>query len=312
MGFDRHVVGVSSRERPADRRLVETTEWTEVYTSRIPGPCDERAFVLLAVGIPALMRSMPMGFGLIVRASDAARATAELDRYARENRSQPVVPPVRLHAGALASALGYVLVIFLIGVTSTRSFGRVDWYDAGVLDGVRLRSGELWRALTALTLHADLAHLVGNAIFGALFGGLATRVYGVGVGWLLILVAAATANLVNGALMPVGRESLGASTAVFAALGALAVHRWPVRRPSWASRLAGRGVLGAVVLLGMLGTGDRHTDVAAHALGFLCGMLFGLPLRSVAPPAGRLQFYAVAGTLGLLVMAWAVALTRMP
>jgi len=135
---------------------------------------------------------------------------------------------------------GYALLLFLIGVASSRMpLGR-SWFDVGILDGTRFRAGELWRAVTALTLHADLAHLLANIGFGALFGGLAARVYGAGCGWLLILVAAVAANAVNGLTMPAGRASLGASTAVFAALGTLAVVRWRARAYATAAAVSAR------------------------------------------------------------------------
>lgn len=288
------------------------SDWVEVYWSPEPRAGDERALLLLAVGIPAVMSGADGVYRLWVNPADAPRAAFELGRYALENRPRPRPAPPRLHAGALWGVAAYGLVLFLCAVASSRSLGRLDWFDAGVLDGVRLRGGEWWRAITALTLHADLAHLGANLGFGALFGGLAGRLYGAGAGWLLILMAAVAANLANGAVMPVGRVSLGASTAVFAALGALAVHRWPAATRRARAGLRGGSVVAALVLLALLGTGDAHTDVTAHALGFAAGALLALPLRRYAPTGGRLQ--RVAGTAAMLIVAagWAVALWRAP
>ncbi len=281
--------------------------WIEIFRSRAPPPCDERALVLLAVGIPAVMWVDPQGYALLVAAEDERRAVVELGRYVTENRPRPRPRPPRLHDGGLAAAAGYALVLFLIGVASTRlPLGR-GWFDVGVLDGARFRAGELWRAVTALTLHADLAHLAANTGFGALFGGLAARVYGAGCGWLLILAAAVAANAVNGLTMPAGRASLGASTAVFAALGALAVVRWPAATRRARAGFAGASVVAAVVLLALLGTGDAHTDIAAHALGFGFGALFALPLRRwPAPRARGPQRLAAASALLAIAAAWAI------
>jgi rhomboid protease GluP len=282
--------------------------WTEIFRSRTPQECDERALVLLAVGIPALMSAEHGVFLLLVAAPDEPRAAIELARYALENRPRPRARAAPLHAGGLAAAAGYALVLFAVGVASSRGFLRHDWFDAGVLDGARFRGGELWRAVTALTLHADLAHLAANVGFGALFGGLAARVYGAGFGWLLILVAAVVANAVNALTMPVGRASLGASTAVFAALGTLAVHRWPAATRRARAGFAGAGVVAALVLLALLGTGDAHTDVAAHALGFGFGALLAVPLRRWPAPRARTpQRLAAAAAVGLVVAAWAAA-----
>jgi rhomboid protease GluP len=284
------------------------TPWIEVFRSPTPQACDERALVLLAVGIPALMSAEHGAFSLLVAAGDQSRATIELARYALENRPRARPLPPRLHPRAVAGALGYALVLFAVAVASSRGFLGRDWFDAGVLDGARLRAGQLWRAVTALTLHADLAHLSANVGFGALFGGLAARVYGAGCGWLLILLAAVAANLVNGLAMPAGRASLGASTAVFAALGALAVYRWPAATRRTRVGFAGASVVAALVLLALLGTGDAHTDIAAHALGFGFGAVLALPLRRwPTPHARRLQRIAAAVAVASIVAAWVVA-----
>ena len=42
----------------------------------------------------------------------------------------------------------------------------------------------IWRAVTALTLHSDLAHLAGNAFFGGVFGVLLAQILGGGLAWI--------------------------------------------------------------------------------------------------------------------------------
>jgi membrane associated rhomboid family serine protease len=285
--------------------------WVEIFRSRTPQECDERAFVLLAVGIAAVMWADGHGFSVLVAEPDRPRAVCELERYAAENRPRPRPRAAPLHGGGVAAAAGYALLLFLVSVANARLAVGRDWFDAGVLDGVRFRDGEVWRAVTALTLHADLAHLAANVGFGALFGGLAARVYGAGFGWLLILVAAMAANALNGLTMPVGRASLGASTAVFAALGALAVFRWPAATRRARAGFAGASVVAALVLLALLGTGDAHTDVAAHAFGFGLGALLALPLRRWPPPRARApQLLAAATTLLVILAAWLAACLR--
>lgn len=282
--------------------------WIEIFRSPAPQACDERALVLLAVGIPPLMSAEHGAFQLLVAAPDVARAELEIGRYLKENRPRPRPAPYLLHPGALVSALLYALLLFIVAVASARGLLGRDWYELGVLDGARVRGGELWRAVTALTLHADLSHLSANIGFGAFFGALAARVYGSGVAWLLIVLAAGAANLANAAVMAPGRASLGASTAVFAALGALAVARWPAATRRTRAGIAGAGLVAALVLLALLGTGDAKTDILAHALGFLCGGLFALPLRRFpAPRTWRAQRLAGAFALGLVGLAWALA-----
>lgn len=288
---------------------METSQhWTVVFQSAAPRACDDRAFVLLAIGIPATKRFDAGLYSLCVEPANAARAVAELASYAVENRPSPPPAPLRLHGGAIASAVAFAVVLFALGVAASRSLGGFDWYAAGSLDGAAVRAGEWWRATTALTLHADLAHLLANAGFGALFGGLAARVYGAGIGWALVLAAATLANLLNAAWMPPGRESIGASTAVFAALGALALHRWPAATPRRRAGIRGASVIAALVLLALLGTGDAHTDILAHALGFGCGALLAATLRGGRIGNPNAQLGAAAFSLGWIGAAWIAAL----
>ena len=110
--------------------------------------------------------------------------------------------------------------------------------------------------------------------------------------------------------MPPGMSSLGASTAVFAALGLVTAkgrtphhgHRW--FREFYAALIAG------VLLLALLGTGDAHTDILGHALGFATGLMFGLPLRD-APFVSQWKD-RLWGAVAILACtgAWALALTH--
>ena len=60
-----------------------------------------------------------------------------------------------------------------------------------------MRAGELWRAVTALCLHADLAHLTANALFGSFFLAAAGRSLGAGLALALVTLAGAGGNAVN-------------------------------------------------------------------------------------------------------------------
>ena len=87
--------------------------------------------------------------------------------------------------------------------------------------------------LTALTLHGDMLHLLSNLAFGALFGYPAARLFGPGVAWLLILVGGALAYGIDALLHPPQHYLLGASTAVFTALGLIAAYGWRRHLRDW-------------------------------------------------------------------------------
>lgn len=289
------------------------TEVVEIVAS--PRAADDRVLVLEAVGVEASVARGTVGFEVRVRPADAGRARVELARYRLENLPAPRRVPVRLHTGAFAAGAVWLVVLFAFHVASgTAAFGR-DWYAAGLLTAATVHGGEVWRAVTALTLHADLAHLASNAGFGFAFGTIVASLYGPGTGWLLVLVAAVLANLTNAALMGGARASLGASTAVFAALGAAAGHRWPEARTRVRPWLRGANVVAALVLLSLLGTGDERTDVLAHALGFAFGLLLALVFRDrlaatpgQSPARRHAQHVAGALALALVASAWVAAL----
>src|SRR5690606_22321097 len=113
-------------------------------------------------------------------------------------------------------------------------------------------------------------------------------------------------------LLPASHRALGASTAVFAALGLVGAYVWAASRrgflprPSgWARRSA--PVVAALVLLAYIGTGDENTDVVAHLTGFMAGFASGLLLGLRLPEAlrgARMQALLGAGAVGLLTACW--------
>jgi membrane associated rhomboid family serine protease len=175
-----------------------------------------------------------------------------------------------------------------------------------------VQAGQWWRAWTALTLHVDAAHLFSNLGGGAWFGFLAARQLGSGRAWLLIVLGAALANGLEAYLGPGSHRAIGASTAVFTALGLMAAHTWRTRRnftSRWAMRIA--PLVAGTVMLGWLGTAGEGTDLVAHAFGFVVGCVLGALVASSAVDA-KLQRLPqwLAGSLALLsvVVAWGLAL----
>jgi membrane associated rhomboid family serine protease len=144
--------------------------------------------------------------------------------------------------------------------------------------------GEWWRPLTSLFLHADGAHLAGNLLGGLWFGTLAARLLGAWRAWALILVCGVLGNtLTSFVTWPEDFVSIGASTAVFGALGILAglgfASMLRIGRHLPIARTAAP-VLAGVILLGLMGGGQAgdSTDVLGHLFGFGCGLLAGVAI----------------------------------
>lgn len=284
-----------------------------VYRSLSRKACDERAFVLAAVNISGEILVEEAGFVLGVPSSQAALAVHHLWKYDNEQqpRVAPLPAPVRRFAHAWVGSCVYLLLLAAVMLAVVRGWGPPDLFMRGDLDSALVQQGQWWRAITALTLHVDIVHLVSNMGAGAVFGWLASRQLGAGSAWLLILLAAGLSNFIEGWLGVGSHRSVGASTAVFAALGLLAAHAWRTRRhvpQHWARRWA--PLVAGIVVLGLLGTAGEGTNLVAHALGFVMGALGGA-LASQAAAMKVIervpQRLAGAAALGLVALAWIVA-----
>lgn len=284
-----------------------------VYRSGSRKECLNQALVLEAVGIDYEVGKTAGEFTLVVEAADAARARAELDQHADENLDWSTGgATLPQQASGWAGVLGYVAVLLLITILVHRETFAADWLAAGRTQAGLIRHGQWWRTVTALTLHADLAHLMANLVIGGLFGLFAGQLLGSGLAWVSILIAGATGNLLNAWIREPGHTSIGASTAVFAALGMVATYVWKRRGPVRASKLTRwTPVIAGVVLLAYLGTGGVRTDVGAHVTGFLSGALLGAlygKLGDRVVLGVGAQFLLGMSALAVLALAWALAL----
>jgi membrane associated rhomboid family serine protease len=279
-----------------------------VFESRNRRACSDRALVLATFQIPHEIIDDATSCALIVPAEYSARAANELRLYDEENPPRQPSPKIAVdHHNAVPGVFAYVIIICAVAWMAGASFLAQDWLAAGRIDGVLVRAGEWWRTVTALTLHSGLRHLVGNIVFGTMFGLFAGRLLGSGVAWLAILVTAASGNAFNTLLLESTHRAIGASTAVFAALGLVAGFVWRGKLMSqerWPYRIG--PIVGGFALLMYTGTGDANTDIGAHLMGFLCGLAGGVLLTRLRSRLtdNRLQLGSAVLALLLVVSAW--------
>lgn len=284
-----------------------------VFESGSPSECSERSLVLHSLGIPYEILQDGTRCLLVVPGELAEKAKYELWQYETENRrpgrrARRIEPVYQESAWGVA---GYIAVISIVAVMAGETAFGMDWFAAGRIDGEAIRDGEWWRTVTALTLHSGLPHFIGNVGFGALFGVMAGRVLGPGVTWLAVVLASSVANLANTLLLDSAHRAIGASTAVFAALGIVAGFSWKARifaQDRWAYRLG--PVIGGIALLAYTGTGDADTDIGAHLAGFAGGFGSGIALILVYAhvPERRVQQACGAAAMAVVVLAWLLAL----
>jgi len=269
------------------------------------------SLVLTARRIPHRLERKGGATQLLVSQSLAERARNEVLAYENENHSAP--PPAPLFTpGRTAATLLVLLALLLVHVIAAQRPLGLDLAAAGSADAFDiLRSGQWWRLVTALTLHADGAHLLANMAFGGLIFLTLLREFGPGSGWLLALMAGAGGNLLNTLAHGPGHDSLGASTAVFGAAGVLgACHA--VRATGAGFRPVLQPLAAALMLLAFLGAEGERSDLGAHLFGFMAGLALGLPAgllrRRYGPPPRTLDLRL--GLLGLLIvtLCWFAAL----
>jgi membrane associated rhomboid family serine protease len=284
-------------------------------TKELPAAeCADCAFVLDAIGIPYERRTTIAGTSLWVLPEHHPRAARELGHYLRENRRPPAAPVVwPSHPHAFYGVIGYALVLVVVTLFVLTAAGGHNWKSAGVLDAGFLARGEWWRVFTALTLHGDLLHLLSNLAFGALFGYPAARLFGPGLAWLLIVMGGGVAYGLDALLHPPQHHLLGASTAVFTALGLVAAYGWRRHLRNWSPWMRRTApLIAGVALLAFTGTGGENTDVLAHLAGFVVGAATGaLCARLTLPPPGQsaVQWAAGAAAIAILALAWGFALS---
>ena len=114
----------------------------------------------------------------------------------------------------------------------------------------------------------------------------------------------------NTLLLESTHRSIGASTAVFAALGLTAGYVWRAKlmaQDRWPYRLG--PIVGGLALLMYTGTGDENTDIGAHLMGFVCGFAGGMLLTRFRDRLDDPQLQRVTGiaAFAALVLAWITA-----
>lgn len=240
----------------------------------------DHSLVVLALGHVCWLMPSDAGYRLLVEPSAATRVRAELASYDRESIGWPprVAPETPAMARLdLVTPLLWALAVLAVFRGQLR---HPEWTDAGALDTAAVfERGEWWRGLTALFLHTDEAHLVSNLLAGVFVFAAVLSIFGRARGWLLLGLAAVAGNLaVAAAHYPGPYRSIGASTAVFAALGLLTgravriavsarhPHRW---RSFFVPSATG------LTVLALYGAGGPQVDVLAHVTGFVVGAVLG-------------------------------------
>lgn len=301
----------SAKDTADPRNKVDIGQKAREAGLRPEGKSGEWTLVLEAMGIPYQFVSGR----ILITPSSAPRALDNILAYERENiyipqgdaggRSLPWSENLLI--------LGGLLLFFSLvqGGVDLPGLGDLRWTGKGAADSGAILSGQWWLGLTALTLHADPAHVLGNVVFGAPFVVLVCSRLGTGLGWAGIVFSGWAGNMLNAWIRGPGHLSIGFSTAVFAAAGLMVT----VNKSRRGLKNGIDAVVMALALLALLGAGGENTDLAAHFWGVFCGLALGTILRFQPlplPPSKAISSFLGAATFLALVVAWNLALASSP
>lgn len=255
-------------------------------------------------------------YRLLVPFAEKERALREIKLYEQENAQDlNQGPALSVRGNAEPTVWIFLLLGAFFSLTemhiSAFGYHLVPWKELGSAHAEKILDGQWWRLLTALSLHADPAHLLSNMLAGGCFMILLSRELGSGLAWFLALLSGALGNAVNVYLQGLGHNSIGASTLVFGAVGILTgLGLFHYKDPSWLKKLV--PVAAGLGMLSILGTGGGNTDVGAHFCGFFAGLFLGVPaglyqLR-YGIPSLRFSLGLGMAACALLAISWGLAL----
>jgi len=268
---------------------------------------DTCGLVLSASGVSYRVKRGRKGWEIWVEESEYDTALAGIKQYFQENQDSSL-PEDTDGQGFQKTYTGIWFSVVLCAwyITYLSGPGRKLFIHTYGAASDAILKGELYRIVTALMLHADAVHLMGNMVGIAIFGTAVCGIMGRGLGWFMILLTGIFGNFINAVFLKTGHLSIGASTAIFGAIGILAGHQFLERFRQPGQRMkAWLPLAGGIALLGFLGSG-AHTDLTAHLFGFLSGLVLaiisGVFFKHPLTNSGQNAFMVLF--VGVLVAAW--------
>lgn len=198
---------------------------------------------------------------------------------------KPRPPITRLpRLAASLPAATFCLVALAISYLSWRGYLHTQQaHGWSVSHAAIFAHGEYWRALTALFVHADMVHLLGNAYLLLLFDWF-LRAF---AGWrgfpIFPLIAGFATNIATVYFYPPNLQLVGASGMVYAMAGMWLILFARTSQHTWQQKLM--RMLGFSLLVLLPQTYQANVSYAAHAIGFVIGLILGIVLPKPAVPA---------------------------
>lgn len=301
----------------SDHQHGDVTPWCVVHpdngTVLSKARARSWALVLDSRSIPCCIESDESGWRVLVREHQLESARRELQLYEEANHDWPPAAPDSRQL--LENTLPTVAVLLLLATFHNLSIvglslpghGIIDLYELGAAHAASIRNGQWWQCITALTLHAGPVHLLSNLTIGGTFIVLLCSELGSGLAWSLLLASGAIGNFINAWVQSPEHRSVGASTAVFGAVGILAAISL-VRSRHHPQQRGFIPLAAGLALLAILGTEGKQTDLGAHLFGFVAGAAFGTATEFLRGKYGRpgvmMNFLLAALSIAAVSSAW--------
>ncbi len=141
-------------------------------------------------------------------------------------------------------------------------------------------NGWYYQLFTSMFVHANIAHITGNMLFLLIFGLRAEEMFSLPEFLLVYFLGGLAGNLLSLWLMPLYVPSVGASGAIFAMFGAVAVY---------ARRSISQSIIGALIyafFLFFISSGPG-VNIFAHLGGLVAGLLIGYVLAMRRKPNAK-------------------------
>lgn len=256
-----------------------TTEFQPLLTTEKPHELHLYSLILSATGIShKISHSNHSTWNVHVAPQDLEHAKWEIQTYNSENINWPIhsssstdsfSPFFRVQSVVIVISLA--LFFSVTGPWSQHS----PWFTEGAINSSNiLEQSQYYRLLTALTLHADLVHLLGNCMLGGFLLHFYFLLLGNGIGIASLITTSVAANYLNVLLHGTGHNSVGFSTAVFSVIGILSALNYRHYKFSRPERLV-LPIMAGATMLAMLGSSGERTDLGAHFFGLLVGLVCG-------------------------------------
>ena len=275
------------------------------------------SLVLSAVNIPHnISPGSDNTFELHVPTHLRERALYEIATYVQENRNWPPPPPAAPIFSPSFKAMSFLVIGSLVFIYSISGDWHPEsvWFRRGAGDSTAiLQAGEYYRLVTALMLHADIVHLMGNCFLGGFLLHFYFKLSGNGLGLFTMLTTATFANYINVLAHGPGHHFVGFSTAVFSVIGLFCTSAYTKSTSAINFHLF-MPIMAGMALLALLGSGGERTDLGAHFFGLIIGMAAGLFLRSQKAKAIRhstvMQMVLTILTCSVVWMSWVRAFSH--